>query len=267
MNKSELKKVISGGEDSRLQFKADLRNADGLAAEMVAFSNSEGGHILVGVSDKGKMIGIPSAEVGRVNQLISNAASQHVRSPISPLTKNVLVAKGRIVVVVTVPKGIDKPYFDRNGVIWLKSGADKRRVSSKEELRRLFQMSNQFHADGLPAKAGLEALDKLLFRDFLKEAYKLDIPGSQKELWTLLKNMNLATDDEQLNLAAVLLFVERPEWIKPQFIVKAVCYPGNTIHPTEYLDSEDFDGQLRKMFDNSLAFILRNLRRYRQAEE
>jgi hypothetical protein len=87
----------------------------------------------------------------------------------------------------------------------------------------------------------------LLFRDFLKEAYKLDIPGSQKELWTLLKNMNLATDDEQLNLAAVLLFVERPEWIKPQFIVKAVCYPGNTIHPTEYLDSEDFDGQLRKM--------------------
>ena len=35
MNKSELKKVISGGEDSRLQFKADLRNADGLAAEMV----------------------------------------------------------------------------------------------------------------------------------------------------------------------------------------------------------------------------------------
>jgi ATP-dependent DNA helicase RecG len=82
-----------------------------------------------------------------------------------------IVAKGRVVVVVTVSKGIDKPYFDRNEVIWLKSGADKRRVNSKEELRRLFQMSDQFHADGLPVQAGPETLDKLRFRDFLKTAF------------------------------------------------------------------------------------------------
>jgi len=43
------------------------------------------------------------------------------------------------VIALTVPRGIDKPYFDRNGVIWLKSAADKRRVNSKEELRHLFQ--------------------------------------------------------------------------------------------------------------------------------
>ncbi|RQW05175.1 MAG: ATP-dependent DNA helicase RecG, partial [Calditrichaeota bacterium] len=261
MKKSELKTIVARGEDSLLQFKADLRNADKLAAEMVAFSNSEGGHILIGISDQGEIVGIPNSEIGRINQLISNAASQHVRSPISPVTENVLVAKGQVVIVVTIPKGMDKPYFDRNGVIWLKNGADKRRVNSKEELRRLFQMSNQFHADGLPAKAGLEALDKLLFRDFLKDVYNIDLPDSQEKLWTLLKNMNLATDDEQLNLAAVLLFSERPEWIKPQFIVKAVRYPGNTIHATEYLDSEDFDGPLQKVFDDSLAFVLRNLRK------
>jgi predicted HTH transcriptional regulator len=41
--------------------------------------------------------------------------------------------------------------------------------------------------------------------------------------------MNLATDDGRLNLAGVLLFAERPEWIVPQFIVKAVRYPGNSI--------------------------------------
>ena len=64
MDKTELKKIISRGEDSRLQFKEDLRSTDQLAAEMVAFSNSEGGRILVGVSDKGKVIGIPSSEVG-----------------------------------------------------------------------------------------------------------------------------------------------------------------------------------------------------------
>ena len=129
MKKSELNKIIKTGEDSRLQFKADVRNVDTLAAEIVAFSNSEGGIILIGVSDEGKALGIPASAVGRINQLISNAASQHVRSPVSPLTENIPVSKDRIVVTVTISKGIDKPYFDRNGVIWLKSGADKRRVN------------------------------------------------------------------------------------------------------------------------------------------
>jgi len=163
--------------------------------------------------------------------------------------------------VVTVPKGIDKPYFDRKGIIWLKSGSDKRRVNSKEELRRLFQMSDQFHADELPTRAGPADLDKLRFRDFLKEVYKLDVPDSPEELRKLLQNMNLATNEGRLNLAGVLLFSERPEWIKPQFIVKAVRYPGDSIHITEYLDSEDFSGPLRKVFDDSMAFILRNLRK------
>ena len=135
---------------------------------------------------------------------------------------------------------MDKPYFDRNGVIWLKSGSDKRRVNAKEELRRMFQSVDQFHADELPTKAGLDKLDKLRFRDFLRDAYHLPYPDSPDELLRLLQNMNLATDEGVLNLAGVLLFAERPEWIKPQFILKAIRYPGNEIHVSEYLDTEDF---------------------------
>jgi hypothetical protein len=37
----------------------------------------------------------------------------------------------------------------------------RRRINSKEELRRLFQFSDQFHADELPTKAGIDKLDKL----------------------------------------------------------------------------------------------------------
>jgi len=259
MKKSELKTITAKGEDSRLQFKRNIHSVDALASEMVAFSNSEGGRILIGVTDAGELSGIPRADVGRINQIISNAASQHVRSPISPITENIAIAQGQVVIILTIPKGIDKPYFDRKGVIWLKSGSDKRRVNSKEELRRLFQISDQFHADGLPVKADLEALDKLRFRDFLKKVYDLDIPDRPEALLKLLQNMNLATDDGRLNLAGALLFSERPEWIVPQFVIKAVRYPGNEIHVTEYLDSEDFAGSLRKIFDDSLAFVLRNL--------
>jgi ATP-dependent DNA helicase RecG len=250
---------IALGEDSTHQFKVDVRNGESLAAEMVAFANSGGGTLFVCVADDGSTPGLSSLDVARVNQLISNAASQLVRSPLTVQTENVALESGRIVIVLQVPKGLDKPYFDKNGIIWLKSGADKRRVNSKEELCRLFQMADQFHADELPTRAGIDKLDKLRFRSFLRDAYKQGLPEVPAELTRLLQNMNLVTDDGHLNLAAVLMFADRPEWIKPQFVVKAIRYPGNQIHVSEYLDTEDFAGPLPKIFDDALAFVMRNL--------
>ena len=250
---------IACGEDSTRQFKSDVRNGDSLASEMAAFANSNGGKIYIGVEDDGSTPGLAKEDISRINQLISNVASQLVRSPLAVQTENVVLENGRIVIVLTVPKGIDKPYFDRNGVIWLKTGADKRRVNSKEELRRLFQKSAQFHADELPVRAGPDKLDKLRFRDFLRDVYKKDYPDSPAELTRLLQNMNLATDDGMLNLACVLMFSERPEWIVPQFVIKAIRYPGNKIHATDYVDTEDFSGPLGKMFEDALAFVMRNL--------
>ena len=247
------------GEDSTRQFKVDVRNAESLAAEMVAFSNSEGGTVYIGVADDGTMLGLALQDVARINQLISNAASQLVRSPLTVQTENVALENGRLVIVLRVPKGVDKPYFDKNGVIWLKTGADKRRVNSKEELRRLFQMSDQFHADELPTKAGIDKLDKLRFRDFLRDVYQQPLPETQQGLTQLLQNMNLASDDGHLNLAGVLLFAEQPERIKPQFVIKAIRYPGNQIHVSDYIDTEDFGGPLPKLFADALAFIMRNL--------
>ena len=259
MSLKHLKAQIALGEDSTRQFKVDVRNAESLASEMAAFANCEGGVIYIGVSDSGQANGLTGDDVKRINQLISNSASQLVRSPLAVQTKNIKLPNGRIVVMLTVPKGIDKPYFDKNGVIWLKTGSDKRRVNSKEELRRLFQISAQFHADELPTKAGVAKLDKLRFRDFLRDVYKQEYPDSSAELIRLLQNMNLATDDGKLNLAGVLLFAERPEWIVPQFVVKAIRYPGNDIHASDYVDTEDFAGPLTEMFSGALAFIMRNL--------
>jgi ATP-dependent DNA helicase RecG len=259
MTLTELQSQIVLGEDTRRQFKGDVTNVDSLAAEMAAFANSEGGTIFLGVADNGSLPGLSRSDVKRLNQLISNAASQHVRSPLTVQTENIRVGEERVVIVVTLPRGQDKPYFDRNGVIWLKSGADKRRVNSKEELRRLFQSVDQFHADELPTKAGIDKLDRLRFRDFLRDVYQQPWPDSPEELLKILQNMNLATDEGVLNLAGVLLFAERPEWIKPQFVVKAIRYPGNDIHVTQYLDTEDFTGPLPEMFAGAMAFVMRNL--------
>ncbi|MFM2419856.1 MAG: hypothetical protein RL385_4579, partial [Pseudomonadota bacterium] len=154
---------IALGEDSTRQFKRDVTNGDALAAD--------------GVADDGTTPGLSADDVKRLNQLIGNTASHAVRSPLTVQTKNVALANGRVLIVLTVPKGLDKPDFDKNGVIWLKAGADKRRVNSKEELRRLFQMTDQFHADELPTRAGIDALDDLRFSKFLRDTYGQKFPS------------------------------------------------------------------------------------------
>lgn len=259
MNEGGLLAFIKLGEDSTRQFKSDIKNAESLASEMAAFANCEGGKIYIGIADDGKMLGLSYKDVSRINQLISNAASQLVRSPLTVQTENIALENDKVIILLTVPKGIDKPYFDKNGVIWLKCGSDKRRVNSKEELRRVFQNNDQFHADEIPVKVGIEAIDKLRFRDFLRDVYKQEYPSTLDEALKLLQNMNLAAENGKLNLAGLLLFGEQPERIKPQFCIKAVSYPGNTIHVSQYLDTEDFEGSLPKLFDGALSFVLRNL--------
>ena len=258
MNVKELRQVVALGEDSGRQFKADVTNPDSLAAELVAFSNSQGGTILIGVADDGTLAGLSAQDVRRVNQLIGNVATQGVRSPISPHTENVPLAKRRTVVVVTVPEGLDKPYFDRHGVIWLKAGADKRRVQSKEELRRLFQDVDLLQADQVPTSAGVDQLDRIRFREFLTGTYREAMPEDDDALAKLLENMNLAQAG-RLNLAGLLLFGLRPQVWKPAFVVKAVHYPGTEVTTDRYLDHEDFEGPLSSVFEGALAFVLRNL--------
>lgn len=157
METTELIDCLSRGEDSRHQFKENFTNADALAAEIVAFANTAGGQIFIGVQNDGTVLGLSHADIDRLNQLISNSASQNVRPAVNPLTENVPHPNGTVM-VVTVAEGVSKPYMDKNGAIWVKNGSDKRRATSREEIQRLFQQAGLVHADETPV-AGLSAGD------------------------------------------------------------------------------------------------------------
>ena len=105
MTLSELQAQVALSEDSRRQFKQDMHSPDALAAEMAAFANSEGGVIFLGVADDGSLPGLSRADVSRLNQMISNVAAQHIRSPLTVQTENVDLENGQLVIALTLPAG------------------------------------------------------------------------------------------------------------------------------------------------------------------
>lgn len=257
MDLSELKQIVSRGEDSNHQFKEDIKNGDSLASELVAFSNSKGGKIFIGVANDGSLVGLVSKDVDRLNQLISNTASQLVRSPITVHTQNISIDTDHVVIVLIVQEGINKPYFDHQSVMWLKNGADKRRINSKEELQRLFQAAGLVYADEVSTKAGLKDFATAVFADFFSAFYEEELPVAASERIKILENLSLAKDDN-LNLAGLLLFGLRPQVFKPTCTVKLVRFAGLSIIDT-YQDSEDAQGPLSIIFASALGFIMRNL--------
>ncbi|NLY65900.1 MAG: ATP-dependent DNA helicase RecG [Alcaligenaceae bacterium] len=260
METEELLAIIARDEDSKHQFKADVNNASSLAAEMVAFSNSAGGLIFIGVNDDdGSRSGLTRDDVGRINQIISNAATNNVRPPINPVTENIQLPDG-LVVVLQIEPGISKPYMDTQGYVWVKNGADKRRVTAREELQRMFQAAALIHADETPvSRTSIADIDGSFFDAFFEKEYGERVEDQGVSRAQLLENMNLAKDG-QLNICGTLLFATRPQMYLPVFIVKAVAFEGRAIEDEHYRDSQDIAGKLSDVFQKTLGFVLNNIR-------
>lgn len=258
MTEIDLLQALVRGEDSRQQFKRDATNADGMAAELAAFANSGGGTVFLGVGYDGSIAGLDAADVRRLNQLISNAASQHVRPPLHPQTHNVQTAQG-LVLVVSVPDGLNKPYMDLQGRVWVKSGADKRHVTAREEMQRMFQRGGLLQADQVPVRnATVADIDERAFGRYFERRYGQSLSAAGLPVAQLMENLQLAQGGVP-NLAGVLLFGKHPQRLLPVCQMGAVWFPGTRLGDTRYLDSENIDGPLDEQFERGMAFIKRSL--------
>lgn len=241
MHLEELRRILACGEDSQHQFKREITHLDSLAAELVAQSNSGGGRIFIGVEDDGSISGLNPQQVQAFNQQLSNAASNNVRPPIHPSTRNIATEQG-IVILVTVADGLNKPYMDAQGRVWVKNGADKRYVTSREEMQRMFLNAGLIQADTLPVPGTSVAdVDWAAFDAYYRKRFNQPCP--EAEHTASLASLGLLKD-QQLTLAGVLLFGLQPQRWLPVCMVKAVAFYGNSIGDTQYQDSEDIDGTL-----------------------
>ncbi len=101
-----LKSLIAEGEHVRQDFKFAINDSKKIARSLAAFANTEGGRLLVGVKDNGRIAGVSSDEE---LYMIESAANRYCKPPVT-FKANELHTEGKTVVVIVVPKSDKKPH-------------------------------------------------------------------------------------------------------------------------------------------------------------
>jgi predicted HTH transcriptional regulator len=101
-----LKKLIAEGENKKLDFKYCISDSRKIARTLSAFANTDGGVLLIGVRDNGRIAGVKSDE----EYYMIETASKLFCRPEIPVTIIQHFPDGRTVLEVKVQKGDKRPY-------------------------------------------------------------------------------------------------------------------------------------------------------------
>jgi hypothetical protein len=107
---THLIKMIREGEHQKQDFKYCITDSKKIARSLVAFANTDGGNLLIGVKDNGNIVGVQSDEE---YYMVESAARIHSKPPVAFTTRQ-WHAEGKTVLQVTVEPSNAKPHFARD---------------------------------------------------------------------------------------------------------------------------------------------------------
>jgi ATP-dependent DNA helicase RecG len=233
MTATELLEIIHNGENSGVEFKRDDIDNRELAKELVAFTNFQGGSVLLGVEDDGTISGITRTQA-KLEEWVMQACRDKMRPEIIPFYEVVRdVEAGKDVAVVTVPTGytVHAGWHNQHRTYYIRVGTLSREAS-QEELERLFQQRGSFRVELRPVSgATFDELDIRRLRDYFERIRAQPCPPDEdrKEWIKLLINTEMMTPEggNLVTVGGLLLFGKTPNRFLPQAGISAAAFPGD----------------------------------------
>ena len=102
--------MIAEGEHQRQDFKYCINDSRKIARSMVAFSNADGGRLLLGVRDNGSVAGVKSDEE---YYMAEAAAKLYSKPPLDFQTQQWHI-EGKTVLEIVIPKSTENPHYAQN---------------------------------------------------------------------------------------------------------------------------------------------------------
>ncbi len=278
MTVTELHEILRHGENSGVEFKRDDVHPDSLAKEIAALANLEGGRILLGVEDDGRVSGL-TRTAKEAEAWVMNVCRDHLQSPLIPYWETLEPEGSPQIGVISIPADCpDKPYKAKRGSAWvsfMRVGSTSREATRDEEAR-LYQSSGLVRYDLRPVPGTtLQHLDRERLENYFHTILQQDCPPFEDDdAWTrLLLNVDVLVVDRGRAIPTVgglLLFGANPTRHLPQSGITATAYPSQDKDYTT-VDEDLIRGPLVSMIsrrgrttepgviDRAVEFVARNM--------
>jgi len=226
-------------ENENTEFKREY--VSDIKKSVVAFINSKGGTIYIGVSDDSKIIGVEDSDKTLLNAL--NAIRDSIRPDVSIYTSSIIKnIEGKKIIEINVQRGLNRPYYiaekglKPSGVYVRQGNAS---VPASEELIR--QMIKETDGDKFEEVRSFNQELKFEYVNVEFKSNNLNINHAQMKTLGIQDNDGLYT-----NLGLLL---------SDQCIhnIKVACFEGN--NKNIFKDRREFSGSLLKQLSDSFEYI------------
>ncbi|MDD4200786.1 MAG: putative DNA binding domain-containing protein [Eubacteriales bacterium] len=245
---NSLLNLIYSGEGKNLEFKAELPKGNSIAKTVVAFSNTGGGKIIIGVNDKGDIVGLKSDRnvfelMDKVTSMIYDTCYPSILPDIYTKTINNL-----LVMVIEVYRGNLLPYYlkakGKESGVYIRVGATNR-LANHENVMDLERQRLNISFD--------QEINKTI------SFHSLDTTPISNRFALLDKNFSLAVmkklkliNDENGKIVptnGLLIILGYFDHVR----IKCSRFKGNTMDV--FLDSKEYSGDVFSQLENAEAFI------------
>ena len=248
---------LAAGEGEHTEFKEKYSSR--AIESLVAFANTAGGRVLIGVDDHGRVVGLADAD--KVIESVLSVCREAVSPPLAPLVEVVRRPDGVLVVAHIEVTG---RMHAKSGAVLVRHGRQTRRASA-EEIRLLTLRETPEAYEALPCPGALWAsLDEAALKKYFSARARgvLDQPGLSLEALACGQKFaaRRGKNDEIVpSVAGCTLFGSHPEWLQPAWRVTALRFSGTEI-TAPIVDRLDTEGPALRAIEQAEAFLRRNLR-------
>ena len=109
MNLADIRQLVRKGETETVEFKTKANHPEKIVKEIVAFANTKGGRLLIGVTDNGALTGLSSAEEELYT--LENAISRYCRPEIKYEYQILPVSGKKSIIIYTIFESKSKPHY------------------------------------------------------------------------------------------------------------------------------------------------------------
>jgi ATP-dependent DNA helicase RecG len=247
-------------ESASLEFKQEMPQKDQIVKTVIGFCNQNGGKLIIGISDDGTILGIPTEDAASAIESLSKTIYDSSTPPILPLVYTQTI-HDKTLLVIEVSSGTNKPYYRKSeglengtyirlGPLTLKASADL-----IEELK--WQARGKSY-DMMPVYGSSEQdLDHEKIKAFITSR-KTD--KKARITHELLRSYYLIVQEHAhlyATTSGILLFGKQPQ----QFFTEAmiICSHFKGTEGREAIASIDCNGTLFEQLETAYDFILSRL--------